>query len=362
MTAFIGCYDQAQGPAHGLGGKTSDLKARTRFAGAAKQPSDLDGSSQRVPLFSGAPPFVPRQQHGTRRSPLSSKTRPARGSASSAAMASPWSGAQSWAFATPHAVVYVPMVVPLLGQAVADNTIYDERLQEDVYLSMSMKDSGVPPRMFSRTPSPDSFRCYDEAVQQQQQKQQQQQQPSTKGVGQLLALAGHKFVWPSRPEGPQMQRPVPGAPLASKDAAGGGLSQLLRSSTRRLPFQEDASDADGSVSQQGSDTQSLPVKGTFIHFDEGATGPPVKKLTRANSAPAVIQSTHASKKGTGVHGSVQCQPCAYYWYKADGCRNAESCKFCHVCPYGEIQKRKKERRAMKKAFYERARRGEMRGP
>lgn len=52
-----------------------------------------------------------------------------------------------------------------------------------------------------------------------------------------------------------------------------------------------------------------------------------------------------------LHRSRQCTPCNYFWYKADGCRNASKCEFCHLCPKGEIKKRKKDKlRQMRKVF------------
>jgi len=46
---------------------------------------------------------------------------------------------------------------------------------------------------------------------------------------------------------------------------------------------------------------------------------------------------------TDLHALGQCTPCAYFWYKKDGCRQGEACQFCHVCKKGEIKKRKKDR-------------------
>jgi hypothetical protein len=42
------------------------------------------------------------------------------------------------------------------------------------------------------------------------------------------------------------------------------------------------------------------------------------------------------------HALGQCTPCAYFWYKKDGCRIGENCKFCHLCKKGEIKKRKRD--------------------
>jgi hypothetical protein len=44
-----------------------------------------------------------------------------------------------------------------------------------------------------------------------------------------------------------------------------------------------------------------------------------------------------------VHRSGNCVPCNYFLYKVDGCRQGDKCTFCHLCPKGEIKKRKKEK-------------------
>lgn len=44
-----------------------------------------------------------------------------------------------------------------------------------------------------------------------------------------------------------------------------------------------------------------------------------------------------------AHMRKECTPCNYFYYKADGCRQGGECQFCHLCPKGEIKKRKKER-------------------
>eukprot|EP00397_Hematodinium_sp_SG-2012_P040621 GEMP01044545.1.p1 GENE.GEMP01044545.1~~GEMP01044545.1.p1 ORF type:complete len:254 (+),score=52.65 GEMP01044545.1:74-835(+) len=31
------------------------------------------------------------------------------------------------------------------------------------------------------------------------------------------------------------------------------------------------------------------------------------------------------------HKNGKCQPCAYFFHKADGCRMADECRFCHLC-------------------------------
>merc|ERR1712146_447094 len=54
-------------------------------------------------------------------------------------------------------------------------------------------------------------------------------------------------------------------------------------------------------------------------------------------------SAAVSTSGSQDHALGKCTPCAYFWYKKDGCRKGEECEFCHLCQKGEIKKRKKHR-------------------
>jgi len=44
--------------------------------------------------------------------------------------------------------------------------------------------------------------------------------------------------------------------------------------------------------------------------------------------------------GSALHGSGDCRPCAWFW-KPQGCHNGEACRRCHLCPEGELKRRKK---------------------
>lgn len=60
---------------------------------------------------------------------------------------------------------------------------------------------------------------------------------------------------------------------------------------------------------------------------------------------------HGTEEKMLRHESGECQPCAYYYQKIDGCRKGAGCDFCHLCPKGELRKRKRE--AVKKLKRER---------
>mmetsp|Transcript_17237 Transcript_17237/g.31810 ORF Transcript_17237/g.31810 Transcript_17237/m.31810 type:complete len:338 (+) Transcript_17237:112-1125(+) len=95
--------------------------------------------------------------------------------------------------------------------------------------------------------------------------------------------------------------------------------------------------------------ECLPVKHTFIHYDTptslGRRLTP-RALTRCSSAPSMMMSRPFAliQPSLGkIHSRGDCRPCAYHQNKEDGCRWGAKCKFCHLCPPGEIKKRKKEK-------------------
>mmetsp|Transcript_19001 Transcript_19001/g.53581 ORF Transcript_19001/g.53581 Transcript_19001/m.53581 type:complete len:291 (-) Transcript_19001:204-1076(-) len=47
-------------------------------------------------------------------------------------------------------------------------------------------------------------------------------------------------------------------------------------------------------------------------------------------------------RGSALHGTGKCRPCAWFW-KAQGCQNAQECGYCHLCPEGELRSRKKSK-------------------
>lgn len=53
-------------------------------------------------------------------------------------------------------------------------------------------------------------------------------------------------------------------------------------------------------------------------------------------------------EGSAQHSSGTCKPCAFLWKDESGCQNGANCKFCHMCPPGEVKNRKKQKLAMRK--------------
>jgi len=232
---------------------------------------------------------------------------------------------------------------------------YDERLQEELYLSQSLVFSTVAvlplPRgrttedsaqqglaassssspIPSRTPSPQL--AYDESLQERVYLSEQQRSPRS--------CAQQK------------------SSCFTADATG----QRSQASFSSVQLGVASDDHASLTLQLAPEYHDVPVKHTFIHFDqlEEAQGSPisrrVRRFRRSKSAPVVLASSSRTvenhlEKVHEAHLRGNCRPCAYFWYKEDGCRLTDRCKFCHQCPPGEIKRRKKEKKAKKKALKE----------
>jgi hypothetical protein len=55
-------------------------------------------------------------------------------------------------------------------------------------------------------------------------------------------------------------------------------------------------------------------------------------------APPSLGSAEHGK--IGPDGQPVCMPCAWF-YKDNGCKNGQTCRYCHLCPNGELKNRKK---------------------
>lgn len=69
----------------------------------------------------------------------------------------------------------------------------------------------------------------------------------------------------------------------------------------------------------------------------------IKPLERPNPETA-------AKNGSAGHNHGICRPCAYY-HKPNGCVNIQNCSYCHVCPAGELKRRKQVKMFFRKMMY-----------
>jgi hypothetical protein len=53
-----------------------------------------------------------------------------------------------------------------------------------------------------------------------------------------------------------------------------------------------------------------------------------------------------------LHRKGECQPCAYFAFRADGCRQGSDCEFCHLCTKSQAKAKKKMKASKMKAAAE----------
>jgi len=67
---------------------------------------------------------------------------------------------------------------------------------------------------------------------------------------------------------------------------------------------------------------------------------------RTSSGDSPDLKTEAGKTEAHIRG--ECKPCAYFWAKTDSCRRGEECTFCHLCDPGELTRRKRASKQMRR--------------
>eukprot|EP00930_Biecheleria_cincta_P077502 TRINITY_DN6479_c0_g1_i3.p1 TRINITY_DN6479_c0_g1~~TRINITY_DN6479_c0_g1_i3.p1 ORF type:complete len:159 (-),score=18.05 TRINITY_DN6479_c0_g1_i3:255-698(-) len=85
----------------------------------------------------------------------------------------------------------------------------------------------------------------------------------------------------------------------------------------------------------------LAVRNSFLAAVRAE--PSYESRHRAESAPPDLSeefSRYLQKQED--HDAGNCRPCAYQ-QKAEPCRWGNACDFCHLCPLGEINRRKKNK-------------------
>merc|ERR1712188_341644 len=91
---------------------------------------------------------------------------------------------------------------------------------------------------------------------------------------------------------------------------------------------------------------------------DAESGIPIKsvsqpELTCTQEQPSISKAPALPSVGAALHASGECKPCAWFW-KPESCQWGAECRHCHLCPMGELRRRKKERQAeakeLKRAF------------
>jgi hypothetical protein len=87
---------------------------------------------------------------------------------------------------------------------------------------------------------------------------------------------------------------------------------------------------------------------------EEDTAPPTPQIlsdSEEDTRPRAISLTNSLglwSVGSAQHNLGTCKPCAWLWKNENGCENGANCNFCHMCPPGEVKRRKKDKLAMRK--------------
>eukprot|EP00931_Biecheleriopsis_adriatica_P068225 TRINITY_DN42214_c0_g1_i1.p1 TRINITY_DN42214_c0_g1~~TRINITY_DN42214_c0_g1_i1.p1 ORF type:complete len:140 (-),score=27.04 TRINITY_DN42214_c0_g1_i1:119-538(-) len=87
----------------------------------------------------------------------------------------------------------------------------------------------------------------------------------------------------------------------------------------------------------------LPVKNTFVHFDDDD----VLQLRRCSSCPGSF-AVEDAESGSGqtsemlaAHIGGWCKPCIASVTFKDGCRHGGACHFCHFCTLEDYKMKRK---------------------
>lgn len=126
----------------------------------------------------------------------------------------------------------------------------------------------------------------------------------------------------------------------------------------------------GSTTTQSSSSLNssvaFQIKNTFIHVDvdvdgEEDIGLPLKSVSQPNLSavedsryPGASEVLNVPSVGSAGHSTGQCRPCAWFW-KPQSCQWGSECMHCHLCPMGELRRRKKEMQAKAKELKRAAR-------
>lgn len=113
---------------------------------------------------------------------------------------------------------------------------------------------------------------------------------------------------------------------------------LLAQSMAALALGEDISDQSSTAAPTSEPECSDGSSGSPKSHSFPPPGLPLSPLP-------VVPASSFSSRGSVLHGSGSCQPCAWLW-KASGCLNGAECLRCHDCPEGESKVRKKSKIAM----------------
>merc|ERR1712182_33992 len=104
--------------------------------------------------------------------------------------------------------------------------------------------------------------------------------------------------------------------------------------------------SDASTTVSADEDHSLTTPPSGLSDDEGEA----QKDTSATLKISLTDTLGLWSVGSAAHESGTCKPCAFLLkdLSKPGCQNGQGCVFCHLCPPGEVKKRKKQKMFMRK--------------
>lgn len=132
--------------------------------------------------------------------------------------------------------------------------------------------------------------------------------------------------------------------------ASAGTASFAIARTRLETIECDSSgdeSQDGEVTVTKTDSYRSAAQTSKSEGDSDITGssptsPTVTSFLSMDSAEAEDIGDLPSE-GSALHdGNGGCRPCAWFW--KSGCINGKLCRHCHLCPEGELKRRKEEKR------------------
>jgi hypothetical protein len=133
-------------------------------------------------------------------------------------------------------------------------------------------------------------------------------------------------------------------------AEGNAIPQMFMPVDDSLPiktFINEQGESDASTTVSADEDQSLTTPPSGFSDDEAELPLPD---TSAKLKISLTDTLGLWSVGSAAHDSGTCKPCAFLWkdLKKPGCQNGMECVFCHLCPPGEVKRRKKEKMFMRK--------------
>lgn len=104
--------------------------------------------------------------------------------------------------------------------------------------------------------------------------------------------------------------------------------------------------SDASTTDSTDEDRSLSTPPSGLSDDEGEN----QKDMSGSLKISLTDTLGLWSVGSADHETGTCKPCAFLWKdpQQPGCQNGSECVFCHLCPPGEVKRRKKQKMFMRK--------------